>query len=94
MATTPGFVEACQRADHNVAARGEGDCAVELDGRLVVFSADPSCTESRGKRAVGLAPRRNIDLAIPRLQDGNRQTRGRSEAEQAHAISVLDPGDP
>src|SRR3984893_17912190 len=41
---------------------------------------------------MGSAARRHIDLAIPRAQHGDRQMRGRAEAEQSNAIARLDSG--
>src|SRR5271154_304533 len=49
------FAEAGECADDDSTAGGEGDGAVEFDGRLVVFGADPFCAEGCGLVAMGFA---------------------------------------
>ena len=42
---------------------------------------------------MGSASRQNVDVAIPRMQDRDRQMRGRSEAEKSDTITRFHSGD-
>ena len=93
MATTPPLRRADESADDDLAAGSEGDGAIEFDGRLGVFVADPGCAERLSGLAVRLAAGDDIDLAIPGLEDANGERRRAAEAEEADALSALHSGD-
>jgi hypothetical protein len=82
-----------ESADDDLAAGGEGDGAVELDGRLGVLVANPRGAERLGGLAVRFAAGDDIDLAIPRLKDANGERGGAAEAVKANALAVLDTRD-
>ena len=93
MATTPPLRRRTERGDDDFAAGREGDGAVELDGRLRVFVADPGCAERRGGLAVRLAAGDDVDLAVPGLENADGERGGAAEAEEADALAGLDAGD-
>src|ERR1700723_1256128 len=81
-----------ERADDDFAAWREGDGAIELHGRLVIFRADPGSTHGRGRFSMGFTPGDDIDFAFPRLQNGQRQTCGAAETEEADAFALVHIG--
>ncbi|WP_433970147.1 hypothetical protein [Tunturiibacter gelidiferens] len=87
------FAEAGKCADDDSTAGREGDGAVERDGRLVVFGADPLCARSSRLRAVGFAAGGDVDLAVPAAQDADGKRGGGAEAEETDALSGLSAGD-
>ena len=87
------FAQAGKRVDDDSARGGEGDGAVERDGRASVFVADPGGAGGAGGGAVRFAAGDDVDLAIPGLQDGDGERGGAAEAEEADAVAGLDLGD-
>ena len=65
------FAEAGEGGEDDGSAGGEGDGAVELDGWLVVFGADPFCPGGGCLVAVGLAAGGDEDVAVPVTEDGD-----------------------
>ena len=82
-----------ERADNDLASGREGDGAVELDGRLGVFVADPRGAERGGGLAVRFAAGDDVDLAIPRVKNANGERGGAAEAIEADALAALDARD-
>ncbi len=89
MATTPPLRRLERAAEDDGTAGGEGDGAVELDGRLVVFGAGPDCAEGFGLLAVIFAAGGDEDLAVPVAEDLDGLRGGGSEAEEADALAGL-----
>jgi hypothetical protein len=87
------FAEAGESAEDDGSAGGEGDGAIELDRRLVVFGADPLCAESDCAIAMGFAASGDVDLAFPAVEDGDGEWGWGPEAEEADAFSGLGAGD-
>jgi len=83
------FTEARESAEDDGSAGSEGDGAVELDRGLVVFGADPCCSELRGLLAVIFAAGGDEDVAVPMAEDFDSLRGGGSEAEEAYAFSGL-----
>ena len=84
------FAQTGEGQNDDVTAWGEGDGAVEFHGRLVGFRSDPGCAERFGQFTMRLAASRDIDLAVPGLQNCDREVGGGSEAEQANAFAWFD----
>ncbi len=87
------FAERGERGDDDVAAGRKGDGAVEGDGWAFGFVADPRCAQSAGESPMGFATARDVDFAIPGLEDFDGEVRRGSEAEEADAISGRGFGD-
>jgi len=87
------FAKAGKSADDDGSAGGEGDGAVKLNRRLVVFGADPLCAELGGLVAMVLAAGRDVDLAVPVAEDLDGLRGGGTEAEEADAVARLCVGD-
>jgi hypothetical protein len=83
------FAETREGAEDDRSAGGEGDGAVELDGRLVVFGADPSGSEGGGLLTMVFAAGGDVDLAVPVTEDFDGLTGGGSEAEEADMFAGL-----
>ncbi len=87
------FAQARERGEDDCSAGGKGDGAVERDGRLVVFSADPGCPCGGCLLAVGFAAGGDVYLTIPVAEDLNGLAGGGSEAEEADALAGLSSRD-
>ncbi len=83
------FAKAGEGAEDDGSAGGEGDGAVEGDGGLVVFCADPGCSEGLGLLAVVFAASGDEDFAVPVAEDFDGLRGGGSEAEEAYALAGL-----
>ena len=83
------FAKAPESGEDYGSAGGEGDGAVESDGRLVVFFADPECACRSGLLAVVFAAGGDEDLAVPVTEDLNGLACGGSEAEETDALAWL-----
>src|SRR5271163_434552 len=75
------FAQARESGDDYISARSKCDRAVEFDWRFVHFVAYPCGSERTGQFSVRVPASRNIDLALPRSQNRNRQMRRGSEAK-------------
>ena len=87
------FAKAREGVDDDGSAGSEGDGAIELDRRLVVFGADPLCSEGFGLLAVIFATGGDEDLAVPVAEDGDGLAGGGSEPEEAYTFAGLRAGD-
>jgi hypothetical protein len=83
------FAEGGESTEDDGSAGSEGDGAVELDGRLVVFGADPFCSEGFGLFAVRLAAGGDEDVAVPVAEDFDGLRGGGSEAKEADTFAGL-----
>ena len=83
------LAQAAERGNHYIAAGRESHSAVEFNRRFVGLGANPFCPHRLRQLAMRFAARRDIDLALPRVQDFNRQVRRRAEAEQSDALARL-----
>ena len=68
-------------ADDNLSAGRKGNSPIQFHGWSVIFLADPGRAQGDGPFAMGGASGRNIDLAIPGLQNGNREAGGAAKAK-------------
>ena len=87
------FAKARQRADHHVTAGSEGDGAIQLDGKLIIFASDPGRAQRGGQLAMKNSSRRNIHFAFPCLQNCDGEAGGGSEPEKAYSFARLDARD-
>ena len=85
----PALPQTRERRDHHVAARREGDGAIERTGGRSVSRPDPHRPQRFRQLAVRRAARRDVDLASPGPQHRNRQVRRRAEAEQPDPLAPL-----
>ena len=81
------FPQGGERVDHHIAAGGEGDGAVEGDGRTFGIVADPGCAHGARELLVRSAARRDIDLAIPGLEHFDDEVRRCAKAEESDAVA-------
>ena len=59
------FAQACERGDDDISAGRKGHGPVELDGRLVGFTAYPSRAQRLSQLAMRSAARRYIHVTLP-----------------------------
>ena len=93
MATMPPLRRLESALSDDGSAGREGDGAVELNGGLVVFGADPFGSGCGGLIAMGLAAGGDEDVAVPVAEDGDGLAGGGSEAEEADAFAGLSARD-
>ena len=68
----PTFAQARQRINYHLATWREGDCAVQRHRRPGIFVTDPCRAETDSRCTVCFAPRGDIYLASPGMQNWNR----------------------
>src|SRR5581483_3481508 len=83
------FAQTGERRNDNVTAGREGDSPIKFNRRLVVFGANPSCTQRFREFAMRFAASGNVDFAVPRLQYMYREMSGRSESEKSDAFTFF-----
>ena len=81
-----------QGAHHYLAAGRKRDRPIQLYRRHLILFAHPGCAERGRHLAMGLAPRGDINFALPRLQNGDGETRRTAEAIQSHPLARFNPG--
>ena len=80
-------------ADYYFSAGRECDCAVEHHGRLFIFFANPGRAQRSCKFPMRFTSGYDIDLAFPRLQNGDRQACGAAKTKESDSLSLLNPRD-
>ena len=63
------FSQAGKGGDDYVSRGREGDGAIQLDGRLLAFAADPGRADRLCQLPVGGSPGGNVDLAVLPFQE-------------------------
>jgi len=86
----PALAQSRERRDHDLAGRREGDDAVQFLGRFFILMANPFRAQRFGKFAIGAATGDDVDIALPGLQDRNRETGGTAKAVETHSLARLD----
>src|SRR5690348_811690 len=79
------FAQTSESSHNNVSAGREGNRAIKLRRRHVVFATHPRGAERFCQFAMFGAPGRNVNLAAPGLEHGNGNMRGRSKSIQTNA---------
>src|SRR5208283_713761 len=79
--------QAAERSDHHVAAGSEGHGPVQFDWGFVVFAAHPLRAQRLRQFAMRSPAGRDINLALPRLQNCNRQMRRRAKTEESNPLA-------
>jgi len=78
-------------ADYHFSAGRECDCTVEHHGWLFIFFANPGCAKRSRKLPMRFTSGYDINLAFPRLQNGDRQTCRAAKTKESDSLSLLNP---
>ena len=79
-------------ADYHFSAGRECDRTVEHHGRLFIFFANPCCAKRSRKFPMRFTSGYDINLAFPRLQNGDRQAGGTAKPKESDSLSLCNAG--